>query len=91
MSNHLNFYGQKGCVGCKSCEKGGAHIGLIIVIWIIAVCTAGIGLVYLSFCKKWQYCTQNTRWNKHHGPDLHQTVQTTAVVVNGGWFGGGGW
>lgn len=82
MPNHLNTYGQKGCVGCKSCEKGGAHIGRITVIWTIAICTAGIGLVYLPFYKKCQYCAHDTRRNTHYGPGLRQTVQTTAVVVN---------
>lgn len=82
MSNHLNVFSQKGCVDCKSCEKGGAHVGRIAALWTIGVCTAGVGLLYLPFFKKCQYCSHNTWWNKHYGPDLRQAAQTPATVAN---------
>lgn len=82
MVNNVNIYSQRGCIGCKSCEKGGAHIGRMTIIWTIGICTAGIGLIYLPFYKKCQYCAHNTWWNKHYGPDPRQTAQTPAVVAS---------
>lgn len=67
MSQHLNMYSQKGCIGCKPCEGGGAHIGRLAVLW------GTFGLfcfgLFLPFFKKCQYCGHNTWWNKHLGPD----------------------
>ena len=82
VSNHLNVFSQKGCVDCKSCEKGGGHIGRMSVLWTIGICTAGLGLLFLPFFKKCQYCAHNTWWNKHHGPDLRQAAQTPAAAAN---------
>jgi hypothetical protein len=70
--NNLTVYSQKGCIGCKSCEGGGANVGRTTVIWTIAICTAGIGLIYLPFYKKCVYCGHNTWWNKHYGSDNRQ-------------------
>ena len=74
--NNLNVYSQKGCLGCKPCEGGGASIGRMTVIWTIAICTAGIGLLYLPFYKKCVYCGHNTWWNKHYGPDTRQAERS---------------
>ncbi len=82
MSNHLNIYAQKGCIGCKSCEGGGTHIGRMAIIWTIAICTAGVGLIYLPFYKKCQYCGHNVWWNKHYGPDTRHAAQTPAALAN---------
>lgn len=67
-------------MGCKSCEGGGSHIGRMAVIWAIALCTVGLGLVYLPFYKKCQYCGHNVWWNRHYGPDIRQAAQTSAVL-----------
>lgn len=69
MSQHLNMYSQKGCIGCKPCEAGAANIGRTVTLWTIGILTVGIGLLFLPFFKKCQYCSHNTWWNKHLGPD----------------------
>jgi hypothetical protein len=83
MSNHLNMYSQKGCVNCKVCEGGGANIGRSATLWTIGICTAGIGLIFLPFFKKCQYCHHNTWWNKHYGPDMRATAHAPASAVQG--------
>lgn len=70
MSNHLNLYNQKGCIGCKPCERGAANVGRNITLWTIGLCTVGMGLIFLPFFKKCQYCGHNTWWNRHYGPDM---------------------
>lgn len=72
MSQHHNVYSQKGCIGCKPCEGGGANIGRTSVLWAIGLCTAGMGLIALAFFKKCQYCGHNTMMNKHFGPDARR-------------------
>ncbi len=79
MSQHLNIYGQKGCVDCRPCERGGANIGRITVLVIIGIFTCGVGLIFLPFHKKCLYCGHNTWWNKHYGPDLRLSVQAPAA------------
>ncbi len=37
MSQHHNLYSQKGCLGCKPCEAGGANIGRSAVLWTIGI------------------------------------------------------
>lgn len=69
MSQHHNHYSQRGCVGCKPCEGGGANIGRSTTLWAIGICTAGIGLIFMPFFKKCQYCRHNSWWNSHRGPD----------------------
>lgn len=81
MSSHLNIYSQRGCIGCKPCEGGGANIGRIWTLVAIATLTAGIGLLFLPFFKKCQYCGHNTWWNRHHGPDLRRSAHAPAVVA----------
>ncbi len=79
MSNHLNVYSQRGCVDCKPCEKGGANVGRSAILWTIGIFTAGIGLIFLPFFKKCQYCGHNSWMNKHYGPDLRASAQQPAV------------
>ncbi|RRD61662.1 hypothetical protein [Leucobacter sp. OH1287] len=67
-SQHHNLYSQKGCHGCKPCERGGAHIGRQATLAAIALFTAGLGLLFLPFFKKCQYCSHNTWWNQHARP-----------------------
>lgn len=78
MSNHLNVFNQKGCIDCKSCERGAAHIGRMVTLWTIGLFTAGIGLIFLPFFKKCQYCGHNQWWNKHYGPDMRASAQSVA-------------
>lgn len=80
MSNHLNIYGQKGCISCKPCEGGGANIGRVWTLVAIGVFTYGLGLLFLPFFKKCQYCGHNTWWNQHYGPDLRQSAQTPVAM-----------
>ena len=69
MSMHLNQYSQKGCIGCKPCEGGGANVGRVTVLWVIGLCTAGIGnLIGMPFFKKCQFCGHNSFMNKHATP-----------------------
>lgn len=74
MSQHLNIYGQKGCIDCKVCEGGAGNIGRNALLWTIGICTAGIGLLFLPFYKKCQYCGHNSWLNKHYGPDMRQSA-----------------
>lgn len=74
MSQHLNIYSQHGCIQCKPCEGGGANIGRASVLWTIGIMTAGIGLLFLPFFKKCQYCGHNMFWNKHYGPDRREVA-----------------
>lgn len=69
MSQHLNIYSQRGCISCKPCERGGANIGRKWTLILIGVCTVGLGLLFLPFFKKCQYCGHNKWWNAHRGPD----------------------
>jgi len=69
MSTHLNVYSQRGCIGCKVCERGAANIGRNWTLVTIGVLTMGLGLIFLPFFKKCQYCGHNTWWNAHRGPD----------------------
>lgn len=69
---HLNIYSQKGCIGCKPCEGGSANIGRFWTLVGIGVATGGMGLIFLPFFKKCQYCGHNMWSNKHHGPDPRQ-------------------
>lgn len=75
MSQHHNLYSQKGCIGCKPCEGGAANIGRATVLWVIGICTVGIGLIILPFFKKCQFCGHNGFMNKHTTP----TQQYAAV------------
>lgn len=68
MSQHLNVYSQKGCIGCKACEGGAASIGRTAALWTIGICTAGIGLLILPFFKKCQFCGHNAFMNAHATP-----------------------
>lgn len=65
MSQHLNIYSQKGCIGCKPCEGGAGNIGRSAILWTIGICTIGIGLIFLPFFKKCQFCGHNAFMNKH--------------------------
>lgn len=78
MSQHLNVYSQKGCIGCKVCEGGAANIGRSTVLWTIGICTAGIGLIFLPFFKKCQFCAHNAFMNKHTTPTAQYSPQQTA-------------
>lgn len=69
MSGHRNIYSQKGCIDCKPCEGGAANIGRVALLWTIGICTAGLGLLFLPFFKKCQYCSHNAFMNAHRGPD----------------------
>lgn len=75
MSNHVNLYSQHGCIGCKPCEGGAANVGRLWTLIGIAVITSCIGLIFLPFYKRCQYCGHNMWWNKHYGPDMRQTAQ----------------
>lgn len=74
--SHLNLYSQKGCIGCKSCERGSAHIGRMTLLWTIGILTAGMGLIFLPFFKKCLYCGHNTAMNRHYGVDARVISQT---------------
>ncbi|UAJ78310.1 hypothetical protein IT072_02360 [Leifsonia sp. ZF2019] len=74
MSQHQNIYSQRGCIDCKPCEGGGGNIGRNSTLWAIGIFTAGIGLLFLPFFKKCQYCGHNMWWNKHYGPDMRQAA-----------------
>lgn len=78
MSQHHNLYSQKGCIGCKPCEGGAANIGRASVLWIVGICTVGIGLLFLPFFKKCQFCGHNAFMNKHTTPT--QQYSTPAVA-----------
>ena len=88
--SHLNLYSQKGCIGCKPCERGSANIGRSAVLWTIGILTAGLGLIILPFFKKCQYCGHNTAINRHFGPDPRAVQpavpprRTDAAYINGG-------
>lgn len=69
--SHLNFYSQRGCFGCKPCERGAANVGRSWTLFTIALFTAGVGLLFLPFYRKCLYCGHNTWWNTHYGPDQH--------------------
>lgn len=88
MSNHVNVFSQRGCIGCKNCEGGGGKMARSALLWTIGILTVGIGLIFLAFFKKCQYCGHNTWLNKHDGIDpRHQhapaapygTEQTGAI------------
>lgn len=85
MSNHLNVYSQRGCIGCKSCEGGGGKVARNALLWTIGIFTAGIGLIFLPFFKKCQYCGHNTWMNKHDGIDpRHEHGAAAAPVAQAG-------
>lgn len=70
MSHHHNLYSQKGCIGCKQCEGGGANIGRTFAIIGIALMTGGLGLIILPFFKKCQFCSHNSFIDKHARPGV---------------------
>ncbi|ODA90219.1 hypothetical protein ATY41_10685 [Leifsonia xyli subsp. xyli] len=74
ISQHQNIYSQRGCIDRKLCEGGGGNISRTSTLWFIGCCTGGIGLLFLPFFKKCQYCGHNMWWNKHYGPDLRQAA-----------------
>ena len=82
--SHLNIYSQKGCIGCKPCERGSANIGRSAVLWTIGILTAGMGLIILPFFKKCQYCGHNSFMNRHFGPDPRETPHQDARYFSGG-------
>ncbi len=85
MSNHQNLYSQRGCIGCKPCEGGGANIGRTWTIVALGVLTSGLGLIILPFFKKCQYCGHNAFMNKHFGPDTRNQApaqQQPTIVIN---------
>lgn len=67
-SMHHNVYSQQGCIECKPCAKGGANVGRSAVLWAIGICTMGLGLLFLPFFTKCQYCGHNHFMNKHGKP-----------------------
>lgn len=71
---NLNLYSQKGCIGCKVCEGGGAAIGRTTLLWTIAFMTGGFGLLILPFFKKCMFCGHNT-WLNSHQPRPPQAPQ----------------
>ena len=78
MSMHHNIYSQKGCSSCKPCAKGAGNVGRVAILWTIAICTAGVGLLILPFFKKCQFCGHNHFMNKH-GADNPPTTASPVI------------
>lgn len=76
MSQHLNVYSQRGCIGCKPCESGGANVGRAAIIWLIIILTSGLGALGIPFFKKCQYCGHRDFMNKHATPAQQGQPQT---------------
>lgn len=74
MTTNLNLYSQKGCIRCLPCERGAANIGRSALLWTVGLSTAGIGLIFLPFFKKCQYCGHNAFLNKHFGPETRSPI-----------------
>lgn len=64
-NQNIETYTRKGCVGCCKCEGGGRNVMRSTVLWIIGICTAGIGLLVLPFSKSCVYCRHNMFMNSH--------------------------
>lgn len=87
MNQNLNIYSQKGCIGCKSCEGGGAAIGRSALLVIIGVVTGGMGLIFLPFYKKCMFCGHNTWMNKHQPrPPVTENPLSTYSTASVGAF-----
>lgn len=68
MSQHLNHYSQKGCIGCASCEGGAKQQGRIWSMVGLATLTGGIFLFVPLFFKRCQYCGHSSWMNRHGAP-----------------------
>jgi hypothetical protein len=68
--NKKNFraHMQQGCVGCHQCEGGIGNIIRGLKVFLLAVCTCGVGLLAKMFFKRCVFCGHSMMFNRHtHG------------------------
>lgn len=80
MSQHLNIYSQRGCLGCKPCEGGAANVGRWWALFALIFFTAGVGALVLPFYKRCQFCGHNSIMNRHASPTQQYSQQVPTAV-----------
>lgn len=54
-----------GCRTCKACMGGTANLGRMTVLWIIGICTCGLGLLFWPFVGRCGRCHHKKFMNEH--------------------------